>query len=146
MHAPITYGAVQAFTLLIYVTYGGRILLYLLDKFIEHRGQNWPHIATITVKSMLSISQGGFSCAGPLDKHQPATQLDLMLIPTVAFQPGMYAEDDAVCGVCLGEYSQGEILRVLNCSHHFHQQVCHREPSCTSGAPDRTAGPTRGTC
>ena len=120
-NAPITFSAVEAWTVLIFVTYGGRVLLYLVDRVCQQNAARVPHLLAIGSRSLLSLSLGGLSCAGPLDANQPATQLDLMLIPTVAFAPGMYPEDDALCGVCLGEYESGEELRVLHCGHHFHR-------------------------
>jgi hypothetical protein len=122
INAPITYRWVEIWTLSIYVTYGVRIVLWALDRLSTRYSDKVPHLVSIGARSLLSVSQGGFSCAGPLDANQPATQLDLMLIPTVSFAEGMYPPDDAVCGVCLGEYAAGEELRVLNCSHHFHKR------------------------
>jgi len=120
--APITYWWVQLWTISIYITYGLRVLVFLADRASTRFSDKVPHLFSIGARSLLSISQGGFSCAGPLDANQPATQLDLMLIPVVSFQDGMYPPDDAVCGVCLGDYAAGEQLRVLNCSHHFHRE------------------------
>jgi len=120
-NAPITFRWVEIWTLTIYVAYGCRILLWGMDKLATHYHDKVPHLFSIGARSLLSVSQGGFSCAGALDANQPATQLDLLLIPVIEFSDGMYAPDDAVCGVCLGEYAAGEELRVLNCSHHFHR-------------------------
>lgn len=157
------------------LAYGLRIILYLMDRYSQRHTDSLPHLFTISARSLLNVVNGGFSCAGALDKNQPATQLDLMLIPTVTYRDGMYPPDDAVCGgeeykqtptseviecdrgmgggagwvynsldslvtcviclffhsiVCLGEYSNGETLRLLNCSHHFHGGECVHECVC----------------
>ena len=123
VNAPITTRWVEIWVITIFVSYGSKIVLYGCDRLTQHYGSRTPHLFAIASRSFLSVAQGGFSCAGALDAHQPATQLDLMLIPVVTFREGMYPPDDAVCGVCLGEYSSGEEIRVLNCTHHFHKGV-----------------------
>jgi len=124
LSAPITFNWVRAWTVIIYITYGLRILMFLLVRFSQDRVATLPHLFPVASRSFLSLLNGGFSCAGPLDKNQPATQLDLMLIPTAPFHAGMFPPDDAICGVCLGEYSEGEELRLLPCSHHYHRECC----------------------
>lgn len=147
INAPITTRWVNIWVIMIFVSYGSKVLLYGCDRLTQHYGSRTPHLFAIASRSFLSVAQGGFSCAGALDAHQPATQLDLMLIPVVSFREGMYPPDDAVCGVCLGEYTAGEELRVLNCTHHFHKGVSdtHRETE-TGGEEQQTACGERLAC
>jgi hypothetical protein len=114
--APTVYHAIQYWTIMIYVTYGTRLLLFLADKYAQRNSASLPHVVTISTRSLLSVINGGFSCAGPLDKNQPANQLDLMLIPTITYRPGMYAEDDAVCGVCQSTARQGGTHQSRGCA------------------------------
>lgn len=102
------------------MTYGTRLLLYVLIRVLSQQPQ-LPSILTVCCKSFLMCLNGGWSCAGPLDRNQPATELDLLFIPTRKFVNGMYPAEDALCAICCMEYTEGETLRILPCSHHFHQ-------------------------
>ncbi|ORX89167.1 hypothetical protein K493DRAFT_234427, partial [Basidiobolus meristosporus CBS 931.73] len=60
--------------------------------------------------------------------------------------------EEAMCTICLDEYSDGELIRRLHCKHHFHQQ-CLDEwllinrycPLCKANACP-TAGVRDGEC
>ena len=58
-----------------------------------------PNIIIICCKSVLMCINGGWSCAGPLDRNQPATELDLLFIPTRKYVSGMYPAEDALCAI-----------------------------------------------
>jgi hypothetical protein len=38
------------------------------------------------------------------------------------FKPGCIPTEDACCAICLCEYQEGDEMRYLNCSHHFHSE------------------------
>jgi hypothetical protein len=94
----------------------------LIHRYSTRDPERVPLIISIGSLSILSAINGGFICAGPLDKNAPASALDLLFIPSVNYQRGMYSADDAICGVCLSEYEENDVLRILFCRHHFHQQ------------------------
>ena len=85
-------------------------------------------------RAFLDLLNGGFYCAGPLDTLRPATAMDLRFLPTIRYKPGLsfkhggqsLDQDDLSCSICMSEYEDGEILRLLYCQrraiHHYHKQ------------------------
>ena len=89
-----------------------------------------PHLLTLA-RAMLDIVNGGFWWAGALDRVRPATPLDLRSLPTIVYRRGMVLSsggggggDDDVpqCSICMCEYEDGAVLRLLYCCHVFDQQ------------------------
>jgi len=117
--APILYSAIQTWARLILTTFLLRISLYIATRmeFVA----NHPTLSVLT-RSLLDCINGGFYYSGALDQAKAATTLDLRLLPTRKFRVGMYSQEDATCSICFTEYEEGEMLRVLYCRHHAHQQ------------------------
>mmetsp|Transcript_29364 Transcript_29364/g.47405 ORF Transcript_29364/g.47405 Transcript_29364/m.47405 type:complete len:909 (+) Transcript_29364:124-2850(+) len=72
--------------------------------------------------SMASI-QGGSgvqiqNAAAPPDGLSRTT---IYLFPSYPFKEGSIPKDSAVCSVCLGEYTDGEDVRMLPCCHLYHK-------------------------
>lgn len=53
--------------------------------------------------------------------NRGASEESLESIPTRKFTSGSIAKEEAKCGICLGDYEEGEELKTLpRCLHHFH--------------------------
>ena len=84
-------------------------------------GLSSPHFLTLA-RALLDIVNAGFYCAGPLDTARPATPLDLRSLPTVKYRAALQARGgEAACSICMQEYEEGEVLRLLYCRHFFHR-------------------------
>lgn len=57
--------------------------------------------------------------AVPVESGASQSQIDAL--KKITFAIGMYPAEDSKCAVCLSDYSEGSNLRLLPCSHHFHQ-------------------------
>ncbi|XP_048558673.1 putative RING-H2 finger protein ATL69 [Triticum urartu] len=43
-------------------------------------------------------------------------------IPIMKYSEALYSKDDAQCSICLGEYTEKELLRIIpTCQHNFHR-------------------------
>ena len=78
-------------------------------------------------RALLDVVNGGFYCAGPLDTARPATPLDLRSLPTIRYKRGLSrgrvaGEEDVSCIICMMEYEEGDVLRLLYCKHYYHVQ------------------------
>ncbi|GMI74076.1 hypothetical protein HRI_001076900 [Hibiscus trionum] len=69
-----------------------------------------------------------FQAESRIDLEQPEPQIRgvepvvVAAIPTVKFSPEAFGSmEDAQCSICLGEYEEKEILRIMpKCGHNFH--------------------------
>ncbi|KAJ2160367.1 hypothetical protein GGF46_002315 [Coemansia sp. RSA 552] len=78
-------------------------------------------------------------------KRQRAAEMELynsqLAGPVPDFTP--QDTDDRMCAICLGEYEDGDVLRLLPCSHHMHQScvdewlhINHSCPLCKQSVVD----------
>ena len=48
--------------------------------------------------------------------------LVIAAIPIMKYSEALYSKDDAQCSICLGEYTEKELLRIIpTCQHNFHR-------------------------
>ncbi|CAK4103668.1 unnamed protein product [Aphanomyces euteiches] len=51
-----------------------------------------------------------------------ASKETIATLPSVPYSPSLFPKEDASCCICLNEYTPNQTLRVLHCTHHFHQE------------------------
>ncbi len=51
-------------------------------------------------------------------------------LPVSEFREGAYPPADAVCAICLEDYTNGIKLVTLPCAHHFHQSCSEQWVRC----------------
>lgn len=62
---------------------------------------------------------------------ESASAEQIQALPVSEWSDGMFATEDAVCAICLGEYGVGEdgvgeAVKTLPCAHHFHAACLDR--------------------
>merc|ERR1712146_196295 len=57
-------------------------------------------------------------------KVRPASTQEISSLPITHFCADTAQDPDAICAICLSDYSDGESLRRLPCGHEFHVECC----------------------
>lgn len=132
--SPVLWVGAIVWSYILAAGYIMRNVLWLATKLASRYA---PDIVFIYTRSFYHLTVCGSAFQGRFESTSGMTQLELESIPVVVYTSDLLPAEDAVCVICLQNYSVGEQLRVLACGHHFHASGCIdrwlvRKPACPS--------------
>lgn len=67
------------------------------------------------------------------DREERSAQINTL--PSETFVDGMYDDQDRTCVICLGDYEEGETIRVLHGRHRYHAECVDQWLLLNSSCP-----------